>query len=53
MEKSYIQVRRKSMRRMNPMCRPPYNRLYVEGPVEMDNGRLAELKIENRNENDK
>ena len=37
--KSDIEVRRKGMRRRNPMCCPPYNRLCVEAPPEMDNGR--------------
>jgi hypothetical protein len=36
--KSDIEVRRKGMRRRNPMCKVAINRLYVEGPVEMDNG---------------
>ena len=33
-----IKVRRKRMHRENQMYWSPYNRLYVEGPVEMDNG---------------
>jgi hypothetical protein len=43
-----IEIKRKGMRRENPMCRHPYNRLCGDGPMEMGDGRLAVLKSDFR-----